>query len=260
MHAKVLLEVKGLSVVYPGPPPYLAVKQVCFSVQRGEKLVLIGQSGCGKTTVLKAIGGFIKPAEGAVYLEGKPVSEPGPDRPMVFQDFDQHFPWYTVLENLVYALKITGKARDKKDAQEKAKFYLNLVGVEAAAHKYPHELSGGMKQRVAIARSLALEPKVLLMDEPFAALDAILRTKLQHELEALWEKLGFTLVLITHSIQEAVYLGDRVLVMSSNPGTVREIVDVSQVRDLSSRAFSEAASYLRSLLLPTEQYVREEET
>lgn len=246
------LKVSEIDILYPGPPPYLAVRNVSFAVQKGEKFVLIGPSGCGKTSLLKALAGFIKPTKGQIVLEGIPVREPGPDRPMVFQDFEQHFPWYSVLGNVEYALRVTRRAKGK-EARERAMYFLALVGLENAVNKYTHELSGGMKQRLAIARALALEPKVLLMDEPFGALDAILRTKLQHELLALWQVLHFTLVLVTHSIQEAVYLGDRVLVMSTNPGMVREIVDVSQVKDMDSQLFAEKTTYLRHLLLEIQQ-------
>lgn len=256
MVAETFLEVTDVSIAYPGPPPFLAVRDVSFSVQKGERLVMIGPSGCGKTTILKAIGGFLKPTKGTIALEGRPVFESSPERPMVFQDFDQHFPWFTVLGNLVYALRVAGRARGK-EALDRARHYLALVGVEEAANKYPHQLSGGMKQRVAIARALALEPKVLLMDEPFAALDAILRTKLQRELLDLWHRLRFTLVLVTHSIQEAVYLGHRVLVMSANPGAVKEVVGVSHIEDMDSREFAEATAYLRHLLVQPKERVEE---
>lgn len=255
MAADRFLVLQKVTITYPGPPPFLAVKDVSFSVEQGERFVMIGPSGCGKTTVLKAIGGFLRPTEGSITLEGRPVQEPSPERPMVFQDFDQHFPWFTVLGNLVYALRVAGKAKGK-EAVERARHFLALVGVEGAAEKYPHQLSGGMKQRVAIARALALEPKVLLMDEPFGALDAILRTKLQRELMDLWHRLRFTLVLVTHSIQEAVYLGHRVLVMSANPGAVKEVVDVSRVEEMDTRDFAEATAYLRRLLVQPREPVK----
>src|SRR5882724_5681155 len=153
------------------------VEDVNFSIQRGEKFVIIGPSGCGKSTLLKSIGGFLQPYQGLILVNGEPVRKPGPDRAFVFQDFEQLFAWRTVLGNIVYALQATRHIA-KRDAIEKARFYLELVGVAAAADKYPHMLSGGMKQRAALARALALEPDILLMDEPFGALDAITRNQL----------------------------------------------------------------------------------
>jgi len=257
MLEKRFLALEQVSIAYPGPPPFLAVKDISFTVEKGERFVIIGPSGCGKTTVLKAIGGFLHPTGGSITLEGRPIRDPGPERPMVFQDFEQHFPWFTVLDNLVYALKVTGRARGK-EAVERARHFLALVGIGDAADKYPHQLSGGMKQRVAIARALALEPKLLLMDEPFGALDAILRTRLQRELMNLWHHLHFTLVLITHSIQEAVYLGHRVLVMSANPGAVKELIDVSHIEEMDTRDFAEVTAYLRHLLVQPRELVKED--
>jgi NitT/TauT family transport system ATP-binding protein len=256
MLEKRYLVLEQVTIVYPGSPPFLAVKDISFTVEKGERFVIIGPSGCGKTTVLKAIGGFLRPTRGSITLEGRSIQEPAPERPMVFQDFEQHFPWFTVLGNLVYALKVTGKASGK-EAVERARHFLALVGVEDAADKYPHQLSGGMKQRVAIARTLALEPKLLLMDEPFGALDAILRTKLQRELMNLWYGLHFTLVLVTHSIQEAVYLGHRVLVMSANPGAIKETIDVSQIEEMDTRDFAEVTAYLRHLLVEHREVAKE---
>lgn len=246
------LEVLDVTVEYTsaGGSPYPAVEAVSFEVQRGEKFVIIGASGCGKTTLLKALAGFLAPTRGTILLEGKEVTGPSPERAMVFQDFEQLFPWHTAMGNILFALKVTGKGLGK-EAADMAMHYLSLVGMVDSARKYPHQLSGGMKQRVAIARALALQPKILLMDEPFAALDAITRTALQRELNDIWRKTGITIILVTHSIQEAVYLGHRVLVMSPGPGRVQTIIDVSHVEDIDSREFSEYAARLRSLLLPS---------
>ncbi len=219
-----------------------------FSIGRGEKFVIIGPSGCGKTTLIKAIGGFLKPRSGQLLVRDEPIKGPGPDRAFVFQDFEQLFAWRTVLDNIVYALRVTRRL-PRKQALEKAQSYLELVGVAAAAHKYPHMLSGGMKQRAALARALALEPDILLMDEPFGALDAITRNQLQLELNDIWRRTGVTIVLVTHSIQEAVFLGHRVMVMSSSPARIREIVDTSQAEDFTSQAFSDLSEHLRSLLI-----------
>jgi NitT/TauT family transport system ATP-binding protein len=224
------------------------VEDVSFSIQRGEKFVIIGPSGCGKTTLLKAIGGFLQPRQGQLLVNDKPVKRPGPDRAFVFQDFEQLFAWRTVLNNIVYALQVT-KHLSRRDATDKARFYLELVDVARAADKYPHMLSGGMKQRAALARALALEPDILLMDEPFGALDAITRNQLQLELNDIWKRTGVTIVLVTHSIQEAVFLGHRVMVMSSSPALIREIVDTSQADDIGSSAFATLSKHLQSLLV-----------
>ena len=224
------------------------VEDASFSIQRGEKFVIIGPSGCGKTTLLKGIGGFLKPRQGELLVNDKPVKGPGPDRAFVFQDFEQLFAWRTVLGNIVYALQVT-KHLSRDEAINKARFYLELVDVAHAADKYPHMLSGGMKQRAALARALALEPDMLLMDEPFGALDAITRNQLQLELNDIWKRTGVTIVLVTHSIQEAVFLGHRVMVMSSSPAQIREIVDTSNADDIGSSAFADISKHLQSLLV-----------
>jgi NitT/TauT family transport system ATP-binding protein len=224
------------------------VNDATFSIRQGEKFAIIGPSGCGKTTLLKAIGGFLKPQQGEILVNNQPVKGPGPDRAFVFQDFEQLFAWRTVLNNIVYALQVTRRI-SKPDAIEKARFYLELVDVAAAADKYPHMLSGGMKQRAALARALALEPDILMMDEPFGALDAITRGQLQVELNDIWKRTGVTIILVTHSIQEAVFLGHRVLVMSSSPAQIREIIDTSHADDFGSDTFADISSHLRSLLI-----------
>ena len=218
----------------------------------GETFVIIGPSGCGKTTLLKAIGGFLRPTRGRLLVEGQPAREPGPDRAVVFQDFDQLFAWKTVRDNVVYALRVArnlsvGEARKKTDRM------LELVDISRAADRYPHELSGGMKQRAAIARALALEPTMLLMDEPFGALDAITRNQLQIELKGIHERTGVTIVLVTHSIQESIYLGDRVMVMSRFPARVREIVETRDFTDVESSGFAELTGRLRELLVHREE-------
>ncbi|MER3397416.1 MAG: ABC transporter ATP-binding protein [Chloroflexota bacterium] len=246
---KPVVVVDDIRIEYADPEGrrFTAVDGVAFEVREGEKFIIIGPSGCGKTTLLRAIAGFVMPSRGRVLVAGEPVREPGPDRAVVFQEFDQLFPWRTVLDNVVYALKVTGRARGRT-AVEQAHHFLRLVGIEAAADKYPHQLSGGMKQRAAIARALAIGPKILLMDEPFGALDAITRTQLQQELNRIWAETGVTIILVTHSIQEAAYLGHRVLVMAANPGRVQAIVNTEHVDDMDSEAFAEATRRLRRLL------------
>lgn len=227
---------------------FTVVKDISFEVQSGEKFVIIGSSGCGKTTLIKAIAGFQEISSGELLVDGQPIQSPGRDRMVVFQNFEQLFPWKTVLENVVYAIQVTEKLR-KPAAVDRALAYLQLVGVDAAANFYPHQLSGGMKQRVAIARALSIKPQILLMDEPFSALDPILRTRLERELNQIWERTRITLILITHSIQEAIYLGHRVLVMSSTvPSTIKAILDTSHLNDIDSPEFAEMANTLRRQL------------
>jgi len=219
----------------------VAVDGISFEVGRGEKFVVIGPSGCGKTTLLKAIGGFMRPSAGRLTIEGRSIASPGPDRMVVFQDFDQLFPWHTIRGNVAYALRVAKGGVTKNEALKRADAVLELVGVGHAADRYPHQLSGGMKQRAAIARAIALEPTLLLLDEPFGALDAITRTRMQRELLAIHARLGLSIVLITHSIEEAAAIGDRVLVLTRGPGRVREIVDVKS-------AGANAVTYLHQLL------------
>ena len=241
----------SLGYAHKGSRDTTIVEDVDFSIQRGEKFVIIGSSGCGKTTLLKAIGGFLKPRQGELLVNGKPVGKPGPDRAFVFQDFEQLFAWRTVIGNIVYALQVT-QHLPRKQAIDKARFYLELVDVAAAADKYPHMLSGGMKQRTALARALALEPDILLMDEPFGVLDAITRNQLQLELNEIWKRTGVTIILVTHSIQEAVFLGSHVMVMSSSTARIREIADTSKMEDIASPTFAEQSKHLQSLLIRQE--------
>jgi sulfonate transport system ATP-binding protein len=204
-----------------------AVQNIGFEVFRGDRFVLLGPSGCGKSTLLKAVGGFIQPSQGEITLDGHAVVRPGPDRIMVFQEFDQLLPWRTVRGNIVFPLRENGIRR--REAVERADRQLERVGLAKFADNYPHQLSGGMKQRVAIARALALEPRILLMDEPFAALDALTRRRMQEELLRLWDDLGFTLLFVTHSIEEAVIVGCRILLLSPHPGRVRGELNVPPI-------------------------------
>jgi NitT/TauT family transport system ATP-binding protein len=249
MVAEAAILARQVQITYgKGSKRFTAIDNINFEVQPGEKFAIIGPSGCGKSTLLKAIAGFNPISAGELLTVGKPIKAPGADRMVVFQDFEQLFPWKTVRENLIYSIQVTRKTRHP-EAVNQALEYLRLVGVDQAADRYPHQLSGGMKQRVAIARALCVRPRILLMDEPFSALDPIVRTKLQWELNQIWEQTQVTLLMITHSIQEAVYLGHRVLVMSStSPATVEDILDTSHLNDMDSPEFAEMASHLRNLL------------
>ena len=215
------LRVEGVSLDYRGERGrVLATHRVDFDVLPSERFVLLGASGCGKSSLLKAVGGFVAPSEGRILIDGQPIAGPGPDRIAVFQEFDQLPPWKTVLENVAFPLIASGTA-PRRQALEQARDWLARVGLADFGSAYPHQLSGGMKQRVAIARALAMKPRVLLMDEPFAALDALTRRRMQDELLALWEQERFTLLFVTHSIEEALLVGHRVLVLSPHPGRVR---------------------------------------
>lgn len=203
--------------------PLVVLDGFNLDVRPGEFLTIVGPSGSGKTTLLDLLAGLARPTAGQVLVDGKEVTGPGHDRAVVFQQYAL-FPWRTASRNVSIGLEGTGLNRQQR--AQKADEYLELVGLTGFADRYPHELSGGMKQRVAIARSLAYEPDILLMDEPFAALDAQTREQLQDELLRIWKETGKTIVFITHGIDEAVYLGQRVAVLSSRPGRLKAIVDI----------------------------------
>jgi len=210
--------------------------------------VLLGPSGCGKSTLLKAIGGFIAPRAGSLHLGGTPVTGPGPDRIVVFQEFDQLPPWKTVKQNVLFPMLAGGVAR--AEAEVRARHWLGKVGLARFADAYPHTLSGGMKARVAIARALAMQPAVLLMDEPFAALDALTRRSMQEELQALWDEIGFTMLFVTHSIEEALVVGNRILLLSPHPGRVRAELNSHQfsLASAGSHEFQAATQRIHALL------------
>ncbi len=215
-----LVRANGVTLQYKTPDHLVtATYRVSFDIFPAERYVILGPSGCGKSTILKAIAGFLKPVEGSFTLKGKPVTGPGPDRLMVFQEFDQLLPWKTVLGNVMFPMLENGVSR--ADAERRAREALAKVNLADFVDVYPHMLSGGMKQRCAIARAMAMKPDVLMMDEPYAALDALTRRKMQDELLQLWNDIRFTLVFVTHSIEEAVILGSRILVLSPHPGQVR---------------------------------------
>jgi NitT/TauT family transport system ATP-binding protein len=220
-----MLKVDGVTLRYrTGAHIVTATYRISFEVLKSDRFVLLGPSGCGKSTLLKAVGGYIAPAEGRILLNGTEVRQPDPDRIFVFQEFDQLLPWKTVRENVVFALSASGKL-GRGAALERAAHYIEKVKLTEFADAYPHTLSGGMKQRAAIARAMAMEPDILLMDEPFAALDALTRARMQEELLRLWEDTRFTMLFVTHSIPEAIRVGNRIALLSPHPGQVKAEVN-----------------------------------
>lgn len=245
-----LLKVQGLSLEYRTPQSVVrATHQVSFEVDPGDRFVLLGPSGCGKSSLLKAVAGFLEPREGSIELQGKRVRGPGPDRIVVFQEFDQLPPWKTVKQNVMFPL-LASRTLGKAEAEGRALEYLDKVGLARFADAYPHQLSGGMKARVAIARALAMQPKILLMDEPFAALDALTRRKMQEELLTLWQEVNFTLLFVTHSIEEALVVGNRILLLSPHPGRVRAEVHSHHygLHSLGGEGFQASARRIHQLL------------
>ncbi len=249
-----ILTVQHVRIGYEvGGRQNVAVGDVSFEVRPRERIMLLGPSGCGKSTLLKAIAGFLQPIGGTITVAGRKTLQPGPDRAVVFQEFDQLFPWRTVADNVAYPLRVTG--RSKADAAASAAKFVEMMGLSHAADRYPHQLSGGMKQRVAIARALALEPAMLLMDEPFGSLDAQTRSRLQRELREIADRTQVTLLFVTHSIQEAIVLGHRVVVLGNAPSEVQEIVDVSSIEDPDTEEFVHVRRHLRGLLAGDEEDV-----
>jgi NitT/TauT family transport system ATP-binding protein len=229
----------------------VAIGDVSFGVERGEFVSVLGPSGCGKTTVLNTVAGFVRPTSGTVSVDGREVGAPGPDRGVVFQGHAL-FPWKTVLGNVVFGLRMKGVKR--REREERGREYLELVGLAGFENRYPHELSGGMRQRLGVARVLANEPAVMLMDEPFASIDAQTRRRLQEDLTRIFEERRPTVFFVTHDIDEAVFLSDRVVVLSSRPSTVNEIVTVDLPRPRSWRTavddpgFRETVARINGLL------------
>jgi len=211
---------------------FAALRDVSLDIEKGEFISLVGASGCGKTTLLRIVDGLITPTRGEVFVDGTQVTRPGPDRGFVFQQ-DALFPWRTVLDNITFGLEVQGRA--KREALRRADELVRLVGLAGFERHYPHELSGGMRQRANLARALTIDPDILLMDEPFAALDAQTREIMQAELLRVWRSNRKTVMFVTHQIDEAVYLADRVVVMTSRPGQIKAIIDVDmpRPRDLS---------------------------
>ena len=223
------IDIRGVSLDYETPAGRVnAVDNVSFDIAQSEFVCLVGPSGCGKSTLLNIIAGFLKPTAGQILIGGKPVSGYGTDRGVVFQDFAQLFPWRTALGNVTFGLEMKGVG--KRERLEIALEQLRLVKLEKFANSYPHHLSGGMQQRVAIARALAYNPAVLLMDEPFAALDALTRDDMQRLLAEVWRETKKTVVYVTHNVAEAVYLADRVMIMTPHPGRLKTVVPITLPR------------------------------
>jgi NitT/TauT family transport system ATP-binding protein len=225
LHARpVILQVNHLYKRFESQPKSaLALQDINLEVHRREFLCVVGPSGCGKSTLARILAGLDEPSAGEVYLDGRPVVGPGSDRGMVFQAYTL-FPWLTVKKNVMFGLEANGLSRfeSERDAMQ----WLQLIGLETFADAYPHQLSGGMKQRVAIVRALANQPRILLMDEPFGALDAQTRCHMQAHLLEIWRKINVTIVFITHDLDEAILLADRILVLSRHPGRVQELIEV----------------------------------
>jgi NitT/TauT family transport system ATP-binding protein len=246
MQGKAKIQLIGVGKVYTSARNgrHEAVVGVDLEVYEGEFLCLLGPSGCGKTTLLSLMAGFEAPTEGEVRIDGVPVRGPDPRYVTIFQEYGL-FPWRTVLGNVEYGLEVRGVPTGER--RRRAMHYIRAVGLEDFVDFHPHELSGGMQQRVALARALAVEPEIIFMDEPFGALDALTRYRLQEEVSRIWEERRPTIVLVTHDVEEAVFLADRIVVMSGCPGRIREIVPVGLGRPR-ERAGNEAANIKRKVL------------
>ena len=245
------IEAANVALIYDTPSGLVpAVEDVSFGIETSEFLCIVGPSGCGKSSLLNIIAGFLTPTRGEIRIGGRPVTGHGLDRGVVFQDFAQLFPWRTALGNVTFGLEMKGVG--KAEREELARRQLALVKLEKFAQSYPHHLSGGMQQRVAIARALAYNPSVLLMDEPFAALDALTRDEMQRLLADVWRETRKTVVYVTHNVAEAVYLADRVLVMTPHPGKVKADVriELARPRNPLSVAFLEHQKMLLHHLAP----------
>lgn len=246
--AKPLVRAAGVNKIFGAEPGgVVALKDIDLEIRPGEFVCLLGPSGCGKSTLLNAIAGFSLPTSGTLEVSGKPVTAPGPDRGMVFQEYAL-FPWMTVEANIAFGLDIRGTGNE-----EKARIVnelLEMLGLKEFRHRFPKDLSGGMRQRVAIARVLALDPPIMLMDEPFGALDALTRRSLQDELLRIWRSVGKTIVFVTHSIEEAVYLGSRVVILTYRPGTIKQdvAIDLPYPRDSNSMEFNAIKKELASVV------------
>tara|TARA_R110002073_G_scaffold164011_2_gene320214 strand:+ start:154 stop:1065 length:912 start_codon:yes stop_codon:yes gene_type:complete len=233
----VILEVKKLGKQFDtAKGPVTALKDINFKVHRREFVTVIGPSGCGKSTLIRILAGLETASSGDVLLDNHPVQGPGPDRGMVFQGYTL-FPWLTVKKNVMFGLRNQGIS--PANAESEAMQWIDLVGLERFAESYPDQLSGGMKQRVAIARALAAKPRILLMDEPFGALDAQTRAKMQSYLMEIWKNIDVTILFITHDLDEAIYLADRILVLKANPGEVNEVIEVPVSRPRNEEQFIE---------------------
>ncbi|WP_317203932.1 ABC transporter ATP-binding protein [Janthinobacterium sp.] len=230
----------------------VALKDINLEIASGEFICLLGPSGCGKSTLLNAIAGFSHPSSGKILVDQVPVTKPGPDRGMVFQEYAL-FPWMTIESNIAFGLEIAG--RSAAQIKERVDMLLNMLGLQDFRARFPKDLSGGMRQRVAIARVLALDSPVMLMDEPFGALDALTRRNLQDELLKIWKVFGTTIVFVTHSIEESIYLADRTIVMTYRPGTVKRDVPIAleRPRDPSDPEFNRIKRMLGEMVMEEQQ-------
>ena len=251
----VILEVKNLVKTYKtNKGETVALNNVSFKTHKREFVCVIGPSGCGKSTLARVLAGLESYSGGEVLLDGKPVTGPGRDRGMVFQGYTL-FPWRTVKQNVMFGLEMNGMG--SIEAGREAELWLELIGLEKFTNAYPHELSGGMKQRVAIARALVNQPRILLMDEPFGALDAQTRAKMQAHLLEIWRNIDITIVFITHDLDEAIFLADRILVLKAHPGEIMELIEVPVARprnltQLNSPEFLATKARLEALIHPQE--------
>lgn len=252
-----ILKVSGVGKTFPrrNQTDIVALEGINLEIERGAFISIVGASGSGKSTLLRIIDGLLKPSAGTVSVNGNVVTRPGKDRAVVFQN-DSLLPWKTVTENVAYGLTLAGVRR--KEAYAKAQYFIDLAGLGGFEQQYPHQLSGGMRQRVNVARGLAVDPDILLLDEPFAALDSQTREIMQTELLRIWQESGKTILLITHQIDEAVFLSDEVVVFSARPGTVRERirVELPRPRDLDIKRRPEFVGYVDKIWKLIEQEVR----
>lgn len=229
---------------------FQVLKSVRFSVPQGEIACILGPSGCGKSTLLRIIGGFERADKGSVLIDGLEVQKPSSDVIMVFQDFNQLLPWKTVIDNVTYPLKINKIGGTERERRDMAVSYLNMVGLNDSYNSYPHELSGGMKQKVSLARALAMKPSILLMDEPFGSLDALTRQSLQSLLLDIWKETAVTIIFVTHDVQEAIILGDKIIIMGKGPGRIAAVVPnvLERPRNIGEPGFAKAYEKVYSLL------------
>jgi NitT/TauT family transport system ATP-binding protein len=227
--ASAIIEIESVSQVFQtsARKDHVALSDISLAIEEGAFVSILGPSGCGKSTLLYVVGGFVSPTSGSAKIRGRIITGPGPDRGPVFQEFAL-FPWKSVLGNVMYGPRQQGVRTTEAEAQSRA--LIEMVGLKGYENFYPKELSGGMKQRVALARTLAYHPEVLLMDEPFGALDAHTRTRLQNDLLNIWERDRKTVLFVTHSVDEAVFLSDKVVMMSKSPGRIREVIDIDLPR------------------------------
>jgi NitT/TauT family transport system ATP-binding protein len=250
------IRVESLTVAYGKPKAagtLIAVSNANLDIARGTFVTIVGPSGCGKSSLLLSIAGLVKPASGCVRVNGKPVSGPGRDRAVVFQDFAL-MPWRTVVDNVRFGLELQRvQGLNGEDLSARARRYVELVGLKGFEHYHPHQLSGGMRQRVGIARALAVDPEILLLDEPFGSLDAQTRDEMGSELLAIWEKNKKTALFVTHGIDEAIFLADQVVVMAKTPGRITEIISVDlprprTIETMDSKLFIEYRKHIRKRL------------